>query len=269
MSTDRRTQNMAMRSLSFTLMELLVVIAIVAVLASLLLPALQEARSKANRATCASRHRQLLIALNLYANDFDDYLPHQIKDGSPPNVMTWRLDQWGFPAHEPVGLGLLYSCGYLNSYHMVHCTDLELLDMVPNRSRRGWDARNSQDLWHKWCGSTIQFYHDRSLFQTGHTSGGRVGASYFSGPNAMPQITACMTYLLPSPSGYVNNPYSSWDGEVGGYVHGQDGINVGFVDGSTTFYTADELTGEMNLAPWEHVFTNRVSGQDFWLDWNP
>lgn len=68
--------NTRQRRLGFTLIELLVVIAIIAILAAILFPVFAQAKVAAKRTSDLSNVKQNMLATLIYANDYNDFLPH-------------------------------------------------------------------------------------------------------------------------------------------------------------------------------------------------
>ena len=111
MHTTRRRPSKP-QAKGFTLIELLVVIAIIAILASMLLPALAKAKTKAQGILCMGNTKQLMLAVHLYSGDNEEKFPMNIHGGEAqsgrkivqtttgyyPWVMGW-LD-WGTSPHN-------------------------------------------------------------------------------------------------------------------------------------------------------------------------
>ena len=141
----------------FTLIELLVVIAIIALLLSILMPALNRVKEQARAVVSASNQRQAGQALNAYANDYEGYLPPFL-DNDPCNPLRFIPGSSigpGLRYRKQVSTGLLVSepygyqgIGYLPNADSLICpADRTTVKYKWSERRRGYFHRNANGYY--------------------------------------------------------------------------------------------------------------------------
>jgi len=196
----------------FTLIELLVVIAIIAILASLLLPALGEAKASALKAACVNNAGQVHTAFVLYVDDNDEYVPRPVwndfNDAVTPDGC--RLSS---SFGSSIGWSWLFAFEYVSTAEVMYCPH------DPRVYEAYAGSLASAEAWRTgppgWIRSNytcrIQGWHSMSNIWSAKWDGWDRRA-----------ILACV---------YSNGDIPQYD-----YKHGGRGWNMLYHDGSIRFY---------------------------------
>jgi len=165
----------------FTLVELLVVIAIIAVLASLLMPALRKAQEASRSIACVNQLRQIGIAAQMYFTDNNEWIMPGCEDPTSANFTAQTCGIAGLG--ERKGLGFLYQ-QYMNDWRLYYCPNYSVYD-------RDWRyLRDSAGVVSEWAAFPAgtpksTYYYRCGLMKRDDLAGSpRGGFSMRSGDNA-------------------------------------------------------------------------------------
>jgi len=162
----------------FTLIELLVVIAIIAILAAILMPALQQARVRAQTANCLAKLKEISLGVSAYANDSANYKPCAIWNSSSdayhykilgggdknqegkwlPNHITTKF--WRCPAIAREGFGATYGLNAHNGMNRFFKFDMINRYTDETMPSKWSQIKNLSACWLYTCGTQFGIYRD-------------------------------------------------------------------------------------------------------------
>jgi prepilin-type N-terminal cleavage/methylation domain-containing protein/prepilin-type processing-associated H-X9-DG protein len=232
---------------AFTLIELLVVVAIIALLVSILTPALKGARDQAKQVVCLANLRSQGQAANLYAGDFEDIMLAGIINVGPPNWL-------GKPRNDiECGLAQQFWLPYLGYQipmeKVVGPLDLKWRewdrlygDFPANPTGAMWSYRGREDFQGRMADAfdSIEVYKCPSLPAQAFTAAGTVTESEMD----------FVTNAMPSPITTPNYPKSPTDNSL---KPGREDQATGVAGGTVNYFDKRRLSLVKNASETMHI----------------
>ena len=222
------------KTFSFTLIELLVVIAIIAILAAMLLPALNQARERGRSANCVSELKQMGLARTMYANAYNGYFPATgIINAEDVNGINLSTNDWD--GNWAYGFILL---GFLNQRRLPVCPSIPQLDTTDNeliyRQTYGV-ALNHYEFDYK-LGKFVQThpYVNHPSTSNYNVTKGFWSMKLIKHHDKMAAYADCLGGTSPAKAELTGYAYNYFDRDAyrgGLYAIHQDKANISFSDG--------------------------------------